>query len=151
MKAKTHPPAVEQEAANLRGLMGTRNRVDFARRYGFPGGASMISQHLHGRRPINLEHGLVYADGLGVTLDRISPRLVQLVRRALSMLPVVEGGENVLVMSERPAPTYLTPWPFAQVTQDEWECLTREQTTLVESMVRQMLPAQQSARARSGV
>ena len=151
MKSKTDPPAVEQEAAALRALMGDRNKVEFARRYAFPGGASMISQHLHGRRPINLEHGLVYSEGLGVTLDRISPRLVQLVRRALALLPEASQGDNVLAMTERPAPNYATPWPFRDVTREDWQCLSREQTALVEGMVRQMVPARQSNPVRAVV
>lgn len=149
MKAKTNPPAVDQEAAALRALMGERSKVEFARRHAFPGGASMISQHLHGRRPINLEHGLVYAEGLGVTLDRISPRLVQLVRRALAMLPERQEGDNVLALAERAAPAYVTPWPFKDVTREDWRALTSDQVALVEGMVRQMVPARQSAVARA--
>ena len=148
MKPKTYPPSVEQESAALRALMGERNKVEFARAHAFPGGASMISQHMHGRRPINLEHGLVYSEGLGVTLDRISPRLVQLVRRALLSLPD-ERHAAALRLQERPAPSYLTPWPFKEVTAHDWRCLSNDQVALVEAMVRQMLPAQQSGRARA--
>lgn len=150
MKPKTYPPSVEQESAALRTLMGERNKVEFARAHAFPGGASMISQHMHGRRPINLEHGLVYSEGLGVTLDRISPRLVQLVRRALLTLPDESGAGAAVLLQERPAPSYLTPWPFKAVSAHEWQRLTSEQAALVEAMVRQMVPAQQTRRAQAG-
>lgn len=147
MKPKTDPPSVEQEAAALRTLMGDRNKVEFARRFDFPGGASMISQHLHARRPINLEHGLVYAEGLGVTLDRISPRLVQLVRRAVAMLPDQIGA--AVSLAEAAAPSYASIWPFRTVTRDDWRGLSSEQTGLIESMARQMVQPRESGLSRA--
>lgn len=50
-------------------------QAEFARTFGLPGGASMLSQHIKGRRPISLESAVVYARGFGVPLDEISPRL----------------------------------------------------------------------------
>ena len=66
--------------------MGDRSKVAFARQHKLPGGASMLSQHLHGHRPIGLEAAVVYARGLGVTLGAFSPRLERLVASAVPYL-----------------------------------------------------------------
>lgn len=44
----------------------------------------MLSQHIKGRRPINLDAANAYADGFGCTLDEISPRLAEEVKAAAS-------------------------------------------------------------------
>jgi len=68
----------EQEAANLKRLLaGVRNKGEFARRWNVPGGASMLSQHQSGHRPIGLDAAIAYAKGLGVSLEEISPRLAK--------------------------------------------------------------------------
>jgi len=68
----------EQEAANLRHLLaGVKNKGEFARRWNVPGGASMLSQHQSGHRPIGLDAAIAYAKGLGVSLEEISPRLAK--------------------------------------------------------------------------
>jgi len=68
----------EQEAENLKRLLASvKNKGEFARRWKVPGGASMLSQHQSGHRPIGLDAALAYAKGLGVTLEEISPRLAK--------------------------------------------------------------------------
>jgi len=69
----------EEEAANLTKLLGDRNRTAFAREFGVPGGGSMIAQHTSGHRPISLTAATAYANGLGVPLAEISPRLAKVV------------------------------------------------------------------------
>lgn len=65
----------EQEGAALQKLLAGVNYADFAKRHGLPGGASMLSQHLSGHRPINLNAARVYAKGLSVPIRSFSPRL----------------------------------------------------------------------------
>lgn len=70
----------EEEAANLKRLLSDiGNKAKFAKDNNVPGGASMLSQHQSGHRPIGLEAGLIYAKALGVSLAEISPRLAKMV------------------------------------------------------------------------
>jgi len=64
-----------EEAARLAKRFEGVNQAAFARKVNFPGGASMINQHIKGRRPLNLVHAIAYAEGFGVNVDEISPRL----------------------------------------------------------------------------
>ena len=45
----------------------------------------MLSQHIKGRRPINLEAALAYAKGFECSLDDISPRLAEEIKQASSL------------------------------------------------------------------
>jgi transcriptional regulator with XRE-family HTH domain len=65
----------EEEAQRLAERFSGISQASFAREHGVPGGASMLSQHIKGRRPINLPAALAYARGFGVPLEEISPRL----------------------------------------------------------------------------
>lgn len=65
----------EEEAQRLAERFSGISQAAFAREHGVPGGASMLSQHIKGRRPINLPAALAYARGFGVPLEEISPRL----------------------------------------------------------------------------
>jgi len=65
----------EEEAARLRARFEGVNQARFARDHKVPGGPSMVNQHIHGRRPINMEHAIAYAKGFDVPLAEISPRL----------------------------------------------------------------------------
>jgi len=67
----------QREAAALRALMANRNQAALAREHKFPGGASMLSQHMSGNRPISLRSGVAYAKALGISLDAFSPRLAR--------------------------------------------------------------------------
>lgn len=76
----------EQEAKNLARLFKDVNQAAFAREHAVPGGASMVSQHIKGRRPINMDAALAYMKGFGVTLAEISPRLADQMSKALREL-----------------------------------------------------------------
>lgn len=90
----------EEEAANLKRLLSqVENKAKFAQDFKIPGGASMLSQHQSGHRPINLEAASAYAKGLQVSLFEISPRLVRL----LSDLPPLMPGDDPTVQKHRRA------------------------------------------------
>lgn len=72
------------DGARLSALLGSRNRALFAREHKIPGGASMISQHVSGHRPISFKQAVRYAEALKVPLAEISPRLATLASRAAS-------------------------------------------------------------------
>jgi hypothetical protein len=73
---------VQQLALRFAGV----NQANFAREFNVPGGASMVSQHVHGRRPMNIESAIAYATGFKCALQDISPRLADQVLRALPLL-----------------------------------------------------------------
>jgi phage repressor protein C with HTH and peptisase S24 domain len=75
----------EEEAAHLQARFAGVRQAEFARTHNVPGGASMLSQHIKGRRPLNLEAAIAYAKGFGVSLDQISPRLANEVRRSQTL------------------------------------------------------------------
>lgn len=95
-----------EEAEHLRARFDGVNRSEFARHYRVPGGASMIYQHITGRRPISLEAAQAYARGFRCTLEEISPRLAQEARAALNMAgeqapsPLL-GAWDLLTSSQR--------------------------------------------------
>jgi hypothetical protein len=72
----------EEEAARLAERFVGVNQAQFARTHLVPGGASMLSQHIKGRRPMTMEAAVAYARGFGVPLDSISPRLALQAREA---------------------------------------------------------------------
>ena len=149
MKRKIDPDEIEREAAALQELFGDRNRAEFARVHQIPGGWSMVSQHLHGRRPISLEQGIAYAEGFKVTLDRISPRLVALVKRALATMPVGRTADNLVSFAEVTPPRYADRWPFRSVSQDQWQRLRADQQDLVEGVIAQMAPPLETREVRA--
>lgn len=65
----------DEEARRLAERFVGVNQAAFARQHMVPGGASMLSQHIKGRRPLNLPAATAYAAGFGVPLEEISPRL----------------------------------------------------------------------------
>lgn len=76
----------EEEAENLAKLLEGVNKAKFARDSKVPGGASMISQHISGNRPISLDAAIAYANGLGLTVADISPRLSQQINKVTQSL-----------------------------------------------------------------
>lgn len=88
----------EEEATRLAERFNGVNQAEFARKFGLPGGPSMLSQHIKGRRPLNMEAALVYMKGFGVRLEDISPRLARQMNaamkglRAVSPAPGETGG-----------------------------------------------------------
>lgn len=68
----------QEEAENLAKLFKGVNKAEFARTYQVPGGASMLSQHVSGHRPISMEAAVAYARGFNLPLNKISPRLAEI-------------------------------------------------------------------------
>lgn len=89
----------EEEAERLRQRFAGVPKAKFARDHSVPGGASMLSQHLSGHRPLNLAAGTAYAAGFGVSLEEISPRLAQEVAAASTL-----SGSSVTVTALSPTP-----------------------------------------------
>lgn len=89
----------EEEAKRLRErFSAVKSKAAFARENHLPGGASMLSQHLSGHRPLSLSAATAYAKGFGVTLWEISPRLAREVAAAnypQNNLANVEPGPDV--------------------------------------------------------
>lgn len=65
----------QEEAKRLAERFVGIKQAEFAREHGVPGGASMLSQHIKGRRPLNMAAAVAYARGFNVPLEQISPRL----------------------------------------------------------------------------
>lgn len=95
-QANTHEEAVQLHARfdRLKAEVGM-GQAQFAREHNVPGGASMLSQHIKGRRPLNLEAALAYAKGFNVTLADISPRLAAEVAKAAPSTPQWLGLETL--------------------------------------------------------
>lgn len=70
--------ACAAEAKNLDRLFYGVNQAEFARKHQVPGGASMVSQHIKGRRAISMEAAIAYAKGFNLPLSAISNRLHEL-------------------------------------------------------------------------
>jgi SOS-response transcriptional repressor LexA len=68
----------QEEADNLALRFAGVNKAEFARKFDVPGGASMLSQHVSGHRPISLEAAIAYTKGFDCSLNDISPRLALL-------------------------------------------------------------------------
>lgn len=62
------------------------NKAEFARDKKLPGGASMLSQHLSGNRPISLEAAVIYAQAFNCSLEEISPRIAMQVATAAALI-----------------------------------------------------------------
>lgn len=75
----------EEEAARLAERFKALSQAAFARAHNVPGGPSMLSQHIKGRRPMNLAAATAYAAGFGVSLAEISPRLAAEVEAAKTL------------------------------------------------------------------
>ena len=78
---QTHITAA-QEAQNLAKRFADLkqkgvSQAQFCRDNDVPGGANFLNQHIKGRRQIGIDSALVYARGLGCTLEDISPRLAE--------------------------------------------------------------------------
>jgi SOS-response transcriptional repressor LexA len=85
----------QQEADNLSRLfLSVSNKAAFARNFKVPGGASMLSQHCSGHRPIGLDAAIAYATGFGVEIVEISPRLAQMIALAMGRQSNVTPGPD---------------------------------------------------------
>ena len=76
----------EEEAERLAKRFVGVSQADFARRFHVRGGASMVSQHIKKRRPLNLAAAIAYARGFNVGLEDISPRLALEAKQATHAL-----------------------------------------------------------------
>ena len=99
----------EEEAHRLAARFKGVKQAGFARDFNVPGGASMISQHIKGHRPISLDAALAYAKGFGCTLADISPRLAASISAATSLdaglgIPAISITD---VISEMPTEGYV--------------------------------------------
>ncbi|KVU22294.1 hypothetical protein WK65_18320 [Burkholderia ubonensis] len=77
------------------------DRASFARSHGITGGASMIYQHLTGRRPMSTKAAIEYAAAFECPLEEISPRIALEVAEAARFLggevtPITEASKPLL-------------------------------------------------------
>ena len=79
----------------------TLSQKEFGKRFGI-GTAGMVSQYLLGRRPLNLQAAVKFAEGLGVPLESISPTLAAEVSRAAAVMGA--GNTSPAQMRERRIP-----------------------------------------------
>lgn len=104
---------IDIEAQNLTALFNkkVKNKAAFAREFKVPGGASMISQHLSGHRPMNIAAAAAYSRGLGIPIAEFSPRLAALVSAAQSSSPATaEGAEADSIDENATLLTALNDW-----------------------------------------
>jgi transcriptional regulator with XRE-family HTH domain len=99
MAEKKVDPVVAQEAQRLRALYDERVRptlseTEFGERFKI-GSQGMVWQYLNGRRPLNIESALAFAEGLGVTVHDISPRLAQEFEDLIQRLQNTTGSRIV--------------------------------------------------------
>lgn len=120
-------------------IAGRMPKSVFAQRFGLPGGASMLSQHLSGNRPMSLEAAMAYARGFAVPLGGISQRLADQVRAAADLL-----GDA----AQRPLSPQ-TAWPFRRISADEWAALDDYDRVLVEAAAAEKLRELRAERAPS--
>lgn len=116
---------VEEEAAALRARFDGVNRAAFARDHHVKGGQAMIYQHITGRRPLNLEAAMAYAEGFGCSLADISPRLAAEAQKAAALAP-----ESVSAV-----PTPAAPWPFRTIPEDQLRALPESQLNALEGAI----------------
>ena len=65
---------LEKRFADLKSSKGI-GKAEFARLFNLPGGASIISQHISGHRPISLDAAKAYTKGFDCSIADISPEL----------------------------------------------------------------------------
>lgn len=109
-------------------------QAEFARVHKVPGGASMVSQHIKGRRPMNLDAAAAYAEGFKVPLHEISARIAKNVEfnKARASLAIVheDGAQSKgsvvdsLGAMDLPASVSLevarqNRWPYTRVDFDK--------------------------------
>lgn len=76
-------------------------QAEFARIHKVPGGASLLSQHILNRRPINLGAATAYANGFGCSIGDISPRLAKEVAQASLISPAAQAGHQLSAITDR--------------------------------------------------
>lgn len=116
---------IEEEAAALRARFDGVNRAAFARDHHVKGGQAMIYQHITGRRPINIEAAMAYAEGFGCSLAEISPRLAMEAHKAASLTAA----------PTLPTPTQNTTWPFPSIPEADVRALPASQLSALEGAI----------------
>ncbi|UDG74245.1 S24 family peptidase [Achromobacter sp. 77] len=116
---------IEEEASALRARFDGVNRAAFARDHQVKGGQAMIYQHITGRRPLNLEAAMAYAEGFGCSLADISPRLAAEAQKAAAL-----ASESV-----PPEPVPAAPWPFRTIPEDQLRALPESQLNALEGAI----------------
>lgn len=148
----------EKESKALGGLLdllksekGVTKAV-FAKRHKIPGGASMISQHLSGHRPISLDQAIAYASGLNkegiaCSIRDISQRLHEGLDRAryleadtITAYGAAEGyGEGKVIAVDPKTHQKMHRWPFTMVTAEDVESLSADNRHTIEVLIKQLL------------
>lgn len=85
MRERVPEPVKKEEGAALERLFVGRNQAQFAKDHSLPGGASMLSQHISGNRPISLKAAKIYSRGLKVNISQFSPRLARVIQSLQSI------------------------------------------------------------------
>lgn len=125
----------DDEARHLRErFTAVRNKAAWAREHQLPGGASMLSQHIHGHRPINLDAAIAYARGFGVSLAEISPRLAEQQAKASAVQPAAKAPAGE-VKEPQSAP-YLDPQSAIRAALETIERATRAATSQRQGEIR---------------
>jgi len=121
-----------QRLAQLLARSGITNKAEFARDWKLKGGASMLSQHISGNRPISLDAAVVYCTALRVPLEEVSPSIAEQVRIAARLLRPSLGVHE----PETTSPVAVLParasWPHRAITEREWHQLTPDERLEVE-------------------
>ena len=120
----------------------------FAEKHRLPGGPSMLSQHVSGNRPINLDHVTAYvaafrAEGLQVSVGQISPSLEKATTKANSLVSTERNKlvHNIAagVGAAEPRAPYVADtsksWPLPGVTLEMLSMLTDEQKNIVKGLI----------------
>ncbi|WP_395009770.1 helix-turn-helix transcriptional regulator [Undibacterium sp.] len=93
------------DSERLKILFQGKRKIDFVRAMNPKGGASMVSQHLSGHRPISLIAAKEYAEWLGVTVAEISPS-VALEMENLTSTKVPGTGTTIAPVQNAIDPDY---------------------------------------------
>jgi len=114
---------IDEEASALRARFEGVNRAAFARDHHVKGGQAMIYQHITGRRPMNMEAAMAYAEGFRCSLAEISPRLAIEAQKAAALAPSLA------------APPPPAPWPFPEIPEDQVRALSPAQLSALQGAI----------------
>lgn len=123
----------QQEVENLNRLFAGVNQSKFANENKFPGGKSMLNQHLKGVRPISIEAAICYAKGLKCKISDISPRISDLLIEA----------SDYFDHSSTDHKNGNHDWPFLDVSKAEWSRISDRTKGAIENQVKMMIDQDQ--------
>jgi hypothetical protein len=105
----------------------------FGKKHGL-GSTGMVWQYLNAHRPLNLEAATKFAGGLGVPIERFSPRLA-----AAAALARGAGGNHMAVVVPAPAPiardSATLVWPFPRLDPKKVQRLNPQQIRDLEAVM----------------